>query len=106
MNDMSSPVRRTVSGKAAGKGTGKAKGQEAAAKAVSAARHPHYHAFTRPTAERTAAGKALRQQCPRKSHGHWRTPAKRADPVELRKASSRGRVIVPSFVMPDWNDMC
>jgi uncharacterized protein (DUF2252 family) len=92
MNDISSPVRRTGGGKAAGKGGGKAAGKDGPARAVSASSHPHYHAFTRPTAERAAAGKALRQQCPRKSQSHWRAPAKRTDPVELLKASSRGRL--------------
>ncbi len=42
--------------------------------------------------ERIAAGKALRQQCSRKSHAEWSPPADRADPVELLIKNSRGRM--------------
>ncbi len=42
--------------------------------------------------ERIAAGKALRQQCSRKSHAEWNPPADRADPVDLLIENSRGRL--------------
>lgn len=45
-----------------------------------------------PLAERTAAGKALRERCPRKQQGQWQPPADRADPVDLLIENSRGRV--------------
>jgi hypothetical protein len=41
--------------------------------------------------ERYAAGKALRQQVPRKEHGGWKAPKNRPDPVDLLIASSAGR---------------
>lgn len=43
-------------------------------------------------AERYAAGKALREACPRNSHGGWKPAAKRPDPVELVLAAEKGRV--------------
>jgi hypothetical protein len=42
--------------------------------------------------ERVAAGKALRQQCSRRSHAEWNPPADREDPVELLVENSRGRM--------------
>jgi uncharacterized protein (DUF2252 family) len=45
-----------------------------------------------PVAERTAAGKALRERCSRKQQGRWQPPAERADPVDLLIENSRGRV--------------
>ncbi len=42
--------------------------------------------------ERFAAGKALRDRVPRESHGAWKPPKNRQDPVELVVASSRGRI--------------
>ena len=47
---------------------------------------------TRPLEERVAAGKALRQQCPRQSQADWTPPADRADPVELLIENSQGRM--------------
>ncbi|HSR31560.1 MAG TPA: DUF2252 family protein, partial [Anaerolineae bacterium] len=47
---------------------------------------------TGPVEERVAAGKALRQQCSRRSHAEWNPPADRADPVELLVENSRGRM--------------
>lgn len=44
-----------------------------------------------PVAERIAAGKALRQKCPRNAHADWQPPADRADPVELLIKNSEGR---------------
>ena len=41
--------------------------------------------------ERLAAGKALREKCPRTSHATWKRPANRPDPVELVLAAERGR---------------
>jgi hypothetical protein len=45
-----------------------------------------------PAAERVAAGKALRERCPRKQQGQWQPPSDRADPVDLLIENSRGRV--------------
>lgn len=42
--------------------------------------------------ERYAAGKALREQCPRGSHGQWKPAADRPDPVDLVLRSERGRI--------------
>jgi uncharacterized protein (DUF2252 family) len=44
------------------------------------------------TAERYAAGKALRQACPRESHAVWKPPAGRKDPVEMVLAAEKGRL--------------
>ncbi len=41
--------------------------------------------------ERRAAGKALRDACPRTSHAEWKRPAGRPDPVELVLEAERGR---------------
>lgn len=41
---------------------------------------------------RIAAGKALRNKVPRKDHGAWRAPTRRADPVNVLIASSEGRL--------------
>ncbi len=43
-------------------------------------------------AERYAAGKALREVCPRKAHAGWRAPTGRRDAVELVLAAEKGRV--------------
>jgi len=43
-------------------------------------------------ADRYAAGKALRETCPRASHAAWKAPARRSDPVELVLAAEKGRV--------------
>src|SRR5690349_21137700 len=43
-------------------------------------------------AELAAAGKALREQCPRKGMADWKPAAKRADPIDLLVESSRGRI--------------
>lgn len=54
-------------------------------------RHPSFQLH--PTREeRYARGKALREMCPRRSHGRWRPAADRADPVELLQKSSEGRI--------------
>jgi uncharacterized protein (DUF2252 family) len=45
-----------------------------------------------PLAERTAAGKALRERCPRNQQGQWQPPPNRADPVDLLIENSQGRV--------------
>ena len=44
------------------------------------------------TAERYAAGKALRKACPRESHAAWKAPAGRKDPVEMVLAAEKGRM--------------
>ncbi|MGH9389305.1 MAG: DUF2252 family protein, partial [Vicinamibacteria bacterium] len=43
-------------------------------------------------AELYAAGKDLRTQCPRTSHGVWKAPENRPDPLQLLKESSEGRI--------------
>ncbi len=42
--------------------------------------------------ERLAAGKALREKVPRTSHGRWKLPPNRPDPIELLKHTDRGRL--------------
>lgn len=39
-----------------------------------------------------AAGKRLRDKCPRQSHAIWHPPPDRVDPVSLMEESSRGRI--------------
>ena len=43
-------------------------------------------------AEQYAAGKALRERCPRESHAAWKAPADRRDAVELVLAAEKGRM--------------
>jgi uncharacterized protein (DUF2252 family) len=43
-------------------------------------------------AERYAAGKALREKCPRASHAAWKAPSNRRDAVELVLAAEKGRL--------------
>jgi len=43
-------------------------------------------------AELYAAGKALREKTPRRSHAQWKPHAKRADPIEILIDSSQGRL--------------
>jgi hypothetical protein len=43
-------------------------------------------------AERYAAGRALREACPRKAHAAWKAPAGRPDPVELVLRAEKGRM--------------
>jgi hypothetical protein len=43
-------------------------------------------------AERYAAGKALREACPRSAHAIWKAPADRPDAVELILRAEKGRV--------------
>ena len=43
-------------------------------------------------AERLAAGKALREACPREAHAGWKPPADRRDAVELVLEAEKGRV--------------
>ncbi len=43
--------------------------------------------------ERAAKGKALRDTVPRTSHGGWKPPKGRRDPVELTLASNEGRIV-------------
>jgi hypothetical protein len=52
-----------------------------------ARRHGEYHSAS----ERRAAGKALREEAPRASHGKWKAPADRRDPIEITLASNAGR---------------
>jgi len=47
------------------------------------------HQMTR--AEQAAAGKKLRERCPRTSQATWKKPPNRADAVDLVLAAERGR---------------
>jgi uncharacterized protein (DUF2252 family) len=42
--------------------------------------------------ELVAAGKKLRETCPRSSHAEWNAPHNRRDPVELMQSSNAGRI--------------
>ncbi len=42
--------------------------------------------------DRIAAGKAMREDCPRDSHAEWKAPENRPDPVDLLIETSRGRM--------------
>jgi len=42
--------------------------------------------------ELLAAGKKLRETCPRSSHAAWKAPADRRDPVELMDSANAGRI--------------
>jgi hypothetical protein len=53
---------------------------------------PGKPAHLRTRKERFAAGRALREGCPRTSHAEVNTPPNRADPIRLLMASSRGRI--------------
>src|ERR1700758_1183686 len=44
------------------------------------------------TQERISAGKALREQLPRKSHAEWAPPPNRPDPIKVLQRSDRGRL--------------
>lgn len=46
----------------------------------------------RTTAERLVAGRALREQVSRTSHGHWQPAANRPDPLEILKEGDRHRI--------------
>ncbi len=46
----------------------------------------------RSRAESYAAGKALREKCPRASHATWKAPRGRRDPVETVVAADKGRL--------------
>jgi uncharacterized protein (DUF2252 family) len=48
--------------------------------------------IARTYAERYAAGKALREACPRKSHAAWKAAAGRPDPVQLVLEAEKGRL--------------
>lgn len=43
-------------------------------------------------AERIAAGRSLRQQTPRSSHGAWQPPANRVDPIAMLQADEATRI--------------
>lgn len=48
--------------------------------------------MVRSSADRLNAGRALRDKVPRKSHGEWKAPGNRPDPIDLLIDSSRGRL--------------
>jgi uncharacterized protein (DUF2252 family) len=62
------------------------------------AKHKNQHVMIRPDGrylsadERRAEGKALRDAVPRASHGGWKPPEDRRDPIELLIESNEGRV--------------
>ena len=70
------------------KASTKARASAASERASTEARH------LRPgsRAEHYAAGKALRETCPRQAHAVWKPPADRRDAVELVLAAEKGRV--------------
>ncbi len=72
-------ARRAVAGRTASNHSGYAKLEGAL-----------HHQTTRE--ERYAAGKALRDACPRRSHAVWKPPANRRDAVELVLAAEKGRM--------------
>jgi hypothetical protein len=45
-----------------------------------------------PRREVYAAGKALREKCPRESHANWKVPHERLDPVEIVLKAEKGRL--------------
>jgi uncharacterized protein (DUF2252 family) len=53
---------------------------------------PHAAAQPRSRAEEYAAGKALREKCPREAHATWKAPAKRRDAVDMVLESEKGRM--------------
>jgi uncharacterized protein (DUF2252 family) len=58
-----------------------------------ATQEPSSPAIHRPSAaDLRAHGNKLRDQVPRKSHGLWKRPADRADPLDILHASDAGRV--------------
>lgn len=52
----------------------------------------HESAFGPSVKERLAAGKALREKVPRTSHGEWKLPPNRPDPIELLKHTDQGKL--------------
>ncbi len=42
--------------------------------------------------DRYAAGKALRDECPRDAHAIWKPPAGRPDPIQTILAAEKGRM--------------
>ena len=72
-------ARKSVAGRTASKGPGYA--------TLEGALH---HETTRE--ERYAAGKAMRDACPRRAHAVWKPPANRRDAVELVLAAEKGRM--------------
>ena len=52
----------------------------------------HKGAHLPSAAELRAAGKSLRDKCPRQSHAAWKAPHDRPDPVALVEKSSQGRI--------------
>jgi len=53
---------------------------------------PNIIASSRSYAEHYAAGKALREKCPRTAHAAWKAPRDRRDAVELVLSAEKGRV--------------
>jgi uncharacterized protein (DUF2252 family) len=58
----------------------------------SAAKPDRLFAHRRSQAERKAAGKKLRDACPREAHAIWKPPAGRPDPVSLVLEANKGRI--------------
>ena len=59
---------------------------------TSARRAPPKASAIRTHRERYAAGKALRQACPRQSHAEWNPPAGRPDPVQMVLRAEQDRI--------------
>jgi len=43
--------------------------------------------------ERGAKGRAQRDEVPRTSHGGWKPPSDRGDPIDILQASNKGRLL-------------
>ncbi|HET8733117.1 MAG TPA: DUF2252 domain-containing protein [Anaeromyxobacteraceae bacterium] len=61
-------------------------------KGVRVPEHPRDLTWHLSQEERYAAGKALRKTCPRESHGSWKAPAGRSDPLDTVLAAEKGRM--------------
>jgi uncharacterized protein (DUF2252 family) len=57
-----------------------------------AAPDPDLDLLRAPVAERHAAGKALREKCPRRSHAGWKRPTDRRDALEMVLEAEKGRM--------------
>ena len=76
---------------AGGKGSPKLTSEDIGPTPVAAAAHPRKVAHLTP-AERTARGKAARNEVPRSSHGGWAPAQDRPDPVALLEEQGKSRV--------------
>ena len=66
--------------------------RDARKKGTKVPEHPRDLGWHLSREERYALGKALRKTCPRESHGAWKAPAGRADPLDMVIAAEKGRM--------------